>query len=48
MYSKPFLETITEEWDHTMNINLRTPFILARDALNIMKENKDGYLISSL
>lgn len=40
------VETTTEEWDKVMNINLRTPFILAREVLKIMKEKKDGYIIN--
>ena len=43
---KPIIETTTEEWDKVMNINLRAPFILMREALKIMKEKKDGYIIN--
>ena len=43
---KSFIETTVEDWDRTMNINLRTPFILSKLVINIMKEKKEGYIIN--
>ncbi|MDO8685166.1 MAG: SDR family oxidoreductase [Clostridiales bacterium] len=43
---RPFLEVSLEEWDKTMNINLRAAFILSQKVLNIMKEKRSGYIIN--
>jgi len=45
-YVKTFLDTETDEWDTTMNVNLRTPFILSREVLRLMKERRSGYIIN--
>lgn len=41
-----FLNTTTDVWDETMDINLRAPFLLCRKALNAMKEKHAGYIIN--
>jgi NAD(P)-dependent dehydrogenase (short-subunit alcohol dehydrogenase family) len=43
---KAFLEVTPEEWDLTMNINLRSAFLLSQKVLSIMKEKKNGYIIN--
>ncbi|HEB32717.1 MAG TPA: SDR family oxidoreductase [Spirochaetes bacterium] len=45
-YQQPFLTHDIEKWDKTMDINLRSYFILSRSALNIMKDKHDGYIIN--
>lgn len=43
---KPFLEVTLDEWDRTMNINLRSAFILCQKVLSIMKEKRSGHIIN--
>lgn len=43
---KPFLEVTVEEWDITMNINLRSAFILSQKVLSVMKGKRSGYIIN--
>ena len=47
LFQKPLLEQSLEEWDTTMNVNLRSYFILTQEVLKIMKEKRDGYIIIS-
>lgn len=35
-----------EQWDRTMNINLKGTFLFSRSALKIMKSNKSGKIIN--
>jgi len=35
-----------EQWDRTMNINLKGTFLFSREALKIMKPKKDGKIIN--
>lgn len=43
---RPFLEVSIEEWDRTMDINLRSVFLLSQKVLEHMKENRKGYIIN--
>lgn len=43
---KPFLEVTAEEWDKTLNINLRSTFLLCQKVLKVLKEKKNGYIIN--
>ena len=42
----PFLDITEKEWDTTMAINLRAPFLLSQAALRVMKEKRSGYIIN--
>lgn len=46
IFPKTFLEVTLEEWDFSMNINLKSAFLLSQKALSIMKEKKSGYIIN--
>jgi len=46
LYSSDFLDITEEEWDKTMNINLRSVFLLSQPILKIMEEKKSGYIIN--
>ena len=39
-------EMTVEDWDCIMAVNLRAPFILAKYALSIMREQGSGYIIN--
>ena len=39
-------ELSMDEWDRTMNVNLKGTFILCREALKIMKKNRQGKIIN--
>lgn len=39
-------EITMEQWDLTMNINLKGTFLFAREALKIMKKNRNGKIIN--
>lgn len=41
-----FLDITLEEWDATMNINLRSTFLLSQKVLGIMMEKRSGYIIN--
>jgi len=43
---KPFLELSEEDWDRTININLRGEFLCAQAAAKVMKERKRGVIIN--
>jgi len=43
---KPFLDVTVEEWDKTMNINLKATFLVAQKVLRVMKEKRSGYIIN--
>jgi NAD(P)-dependent dehydrogenase (short-subunit alcohol dehydrogenase family) len=43
---KPFLELTDEEWDKTLNVNLRGQFLCARAAAGEMIKNKRGRIIN--
>ena len=42
----PVLEITEEEWDTTLAINLKAPFLLAQAALRVMVEQRSGYIIN--
>lgn len=46
LHSAPFLEAGVEEWDQTMNVNLRSVFLLSQRTLAVMKERRSGYIIN--
>jgi NAD(P)-dependent dehydrogenase (short-subunit alcohol dehydrogenase family) len=43
---KPFLELTDEDWDKTLNVNLKGQFLCARAAAREMVENKWGRIIN--
>ena len=43
---KPFIEVTVDELDKTMDINLRSVFILSQKVLRIMMEKRSGYIIN--
>ena len=43
---KPFLELTDEDWDKTLNVNLRGQFLCARAAARVMAKNKWGRIIN--
>ncbi len=42
----PLHEHKTSTWDKTMNLNLRTPFLLAREVLPSMRDRNFGHIIN--
>jgi NAD(P)-dependent dehydrogenase (short-subunit alcohol dehydrogenase family) len=45
-HSAKLEDTITEDWEHCMQINARAPFILCREALPLLKKSQAGYIIN--
>jgi NAD(P)-dependent dehydrogenase (short-subunit alcohol dehydrogenase family) len=43
---KPVLEISPEDWDHTMNVNLRGAFFCSRHAARLMKREGSGAIIN--
>jgi NAD(P)-dependent dehydrogenase (short-subunit alcohol dehydrogenase family) len=43
---KPFLELTDEDWDKTLNVNLKGQFLCARAAAKVMVKNKWGRIIN--
>jgi NAD(P)-dependent dehydrogenase (short-subunit alcohol dehydrogenase family) len=43
---KPFLELTEEDWDRTLNVNLKGQFLCARAAARDMVKNKSGRIIN--
>jgi len=43
---KPFLELTDEDWDKTLNVNLKGQFLCARSAGRVMIKNKWGRIIN--
>jgi NAD(P)-dependent dehydrogenase (short-subunit alcohol dehydrogenase family) len=43
---KPFLELTDEDWDNTLNVNLKGQFLCARAAGRVMVKNKWGRIIN--
>jgi len=39
-------ETTTEDWDYTMNVNLRSAFLNARSAMKIMMNQRGGSIVT--
>lgn len=46
LYASDFMDITEEQWDNTMDINLRSAFLLSQNALKIMKDQKSGYIIN--
>jgi 3-oxoacyl-[acyl-carrier protein] reductase len=46
LFSSPFLKVSEEQWDMTMNINLKAAFLLSQQVLEIMEKQKSGYIIN--
>ncbi|KKK39145.1 dehydrogenase [Mesobacillus campisalis] len=46
MLLKPLDETTVEEWDFVQDINSRAHFLLAREVVPQMKENRDGVIVN--
>lgn len=44
--NRPFEETTTDEFDRIMKINVRTPFLLCREALPLLKESDWATIIN--
>ena len=44
--NRPFVETTAEEFDRIMTINARTPFLLTREALPLLKESDRATVIN--
>ena len=45
VYFKSILDTTEEEWDKTININLKGTFLFTKEVLTYMIENKSGGII---
>jgi len=43
---KPLLETTTEEWDRSMAVNARGPFLMCRECIPLMRESGGGVIIN--
>lgn len=41
-----FTETLVEDWDDIIKVNLRSPFVLSREAAKIMKKNNYGRIVN--
>jgi 3-oxoacyl-[acyl-carrier protein] reductase len=46
IFKNSFFDVSAEEWDATMNINLRTMFLLSQKVMKIMKKKMSGYIIN--
>ena len=46
LFPSDFMEITEEEWDKTMNINLKSAFLLSQKILKIMVKKKSGYIIN--
>ena len=46
LFPSDFMEITEEEWDKTMNINLKSAFLLSQKILKIMVKRKFGYIIN--
>jgi 3-oxoacyl-[acyl-carrier protein] reductase len=45
MYTKSFLDTTEEEWDRTIDINLKGAYLCSKEVAPIMLEQKGGTII---
>lgn len=46
IFVEPFLEATLERWDQTMNLNLRSVFLLSQQVLRQMATRRSGYIIN--
>jgi 3-oxoacyl-[acyl-carrier protein] reductase len=46
LFPSDFMEITEEEWDKTMNVNLKSAFLLSQKILKIMVKRKSGYIIN--
>ena len=46
LFPSDFMEITEEEWDKTMNINLKSAFLLSQKILKTMVKRKSGYIIN--
>ncbi|MEW5959233.1 MAG: SDR family oxidoreductase [Chloroflexota bacterium] len=44
--AKPLLETTSADWDQIMAINARTPFILCREAIPFLRQQRQSFIIN--
>jgi len=42
----PFLESSSEDLDHVISLNLRAPYIVARECANVMREQRYGRIVN--
>jgi len=45
-HSAKLEETATEDWERCMQVNVRAPFILCREALGLLRKSQAGYIIN--
>ena len=45
-HSAPLAETATEDFDRCMQVNARGPFILCREAMELINKSPGGYIIN--
>jgi 3-oxoacyl-[acyl-carrier protein] reductase len=45
MYTKPFLETTEEEWDRTIDVNLKGAYLCSKEVAPLMLEQRAGTII---
>jgi len=45
-HSAKLEDTLTEDWDHCLRVNARSPFILCREALPLLKQSKAAHIIN--
>jgi pteridine reductase len=46
--AKAVLDLTVEDWDHTMNVNLRAPFLCSQQAARLMQNNRSGGVIVNI
>jgi NAD(P)-dependent dehydrogenase (short-subunit alcohol dehydrogenase family) len=46
LFSSPFTKISEEQWDVTMNVNLKAAFLLSQKVLKVMEKQKSGYIIN--
>lgn len=46
LYPSDFFDITEEQWDKTMNINLRATFLLSQKILKILVKQRSGYIIN--
>lgn len=46
LFSSSFHKISEEQWDVTMNVNLKAAFLLSQQVLEVMEKQKSGYIIN--